>query len=474
MNWRFDRRLLGEVWGLAWPTVVYSVLDSLLGLADIYMVGKLKDIGTEAMAAVGFAQQVLMLVSVGALAVSTGTITLVAQAMGAKDRKVAGRVAGQSLLSMCALGSVVAVPGVLLSRWFLELMGAGGVVLQEGSAYLKLLLGASPLMMINFALAATFRGSGDTMTPLKIALTFNGVNVLGNWLFIFGVGPFPRLGVAGAAVGTIIGRSVGAAVGVTILLRGHHRVHCRFGGSAGWVDLPLVRRMLNVGLPAAAQGLFRNGARVLFFTVVAGSVFHAAAAAALTVGQRVILITQMPSLAFQVAAAALVGQSIGAKDWKQAEGYGWETVKLCGVIMAAMAAVQWLASTVIMSIFTKDEQVVALGVTVLRYFAVAQIFSSIAITSAGGLVGAGDTRPALYYTILGQWVVMLPLAWLLMRVGGLDPQGAWLAWTAAQVVQMVLTLQRFRSGKWKEVRVWGAPGPRELASEVVSAPDEGG
>jgi Na+-driven multidrug efflux pump len=286
------------------------------------------------------------------------------------------------------------------------------------------------------------------------------------------VGPFPRLGVAGAAVGTIIGRSVGAAVGVSILLRGHHRVHCRFGGSAGWVDFPLVRRMLNVGLPAAAQGLFRNGARVLFFTVVAGSAFRAAAAAALTVGQRVIMITQMPSLAFQVAAAALVGQSIGAKDWKQAEGFGWETVKLCGVIMTGMAAVQWLASSVIMFVFTDDPQVVALGATLLRYFALAQIFSSIAITSAGALVGAGDTRPALYYTILGQWVVMLPLAWLLMRVAGFDPEGAWMAWTVAQVVQMALTLRRFRSGKWKAVRVWGPA--RDLASDAAAGQDEAG
>jgi len=449
MNWRFDRELLARVWLLAWPTVVYSLLQTLVGLVDVYMVGRL---GAQAIAAVGFSQQILMLIMIGALAVSTGTITLVAQFTGAREPRTADRVAGQSLLSMFALGLMMGLPGVFLSWRLLALMGAQGVVLEQGSAYMGLLLAGAPFMMLNFTVAAIFRGAGDTLTPLKIALAVNVINVVGNWLFIFGIGPFPELGVAGAAVGTIIARVVGAGVGITLLASGRYRIRCRFRGEGGWVDLGLIRRMLKVGLPAAVQGFFRNGARVLFFRIVAGSVVGTAATAALTVGSRLRMLIIMPSLAFQVAAAALVGQSIGAKEVKQAEGVGWETVKLCSAIMAVMTALLCVFAAPLMAVFSNNSAVIAVGTTMLRFFAVGQFFSAISIASSGALVGAGDTRPPLYYTIISQWALMLPLAWALMHAG-LDPLGAWVAWLIAPIVQAALTLRRFHSGKWKHIRV---------------------
>jgi len=449
MNWRFDRELLARVWQLAWPTVVYSLLQTLVGLVDVYMVGKL---GKDAIAAVGFSLQILMLVMIGALAVSTGTITLVAQSTGAGDHRAAGRVAGQSLLSMFALGVAVAIPGVLLGRGLLVLLGARGSVLDQGSPYLRLMLGGSSLMMLNFTVAAIFRGAGDTLTPLKIALGVNVINVVGNYLFIFGVGPFPMLGVAGAAVGTIIARTFGAAVGISLLASGRYRVRCRFDHERGWVDLGLIKRMLNVGLPAAVQGFFRNGARVLFFKIVAGSVVGTTATAALTVGSRLRMLTIMPSLAFQVAAVALVGQSIGAGKLKQAEGVGWETVKLCTAVMVVVTVLLVVFASQLIDVFTDDAEVIDVGTTMLRFFALGQFFSAIAIASSGGLVGAGDTRPPLYYTVVSQWLLMLPLAWALMRMG-LDPVGAWMAWSVAPIVQAALTLGRFRSGKWKHIKV---------------------
>ena len=450
MNWRFDRELLARVWQLAWPTVIYSLLQTLVGLVDIYMVGRL---GKDAIAAVGFSQQILMLIMIGALAVNTGTITLVAQFIGAGKRDHAGRVAGQALLSMFALGVAVAIPGVLLGRGLLVLLGARGSVLDQGSPYLRLMLGGSSLMMLNFAVAFIFRGAGNAVTPLKIALGVNAINVVGNWLFIFGIGPFPMLGVTGAAVGTLVARAVGATVGIALLTTGWYRVRLRFDGGAGLVDFPLVRRILNIGLPAAVQGFFRNGARVLFFRIVAGSVLGTTATAALTVGSRLRMLTIMPSLAFQVAAAALVGQSIGAKDWKQAEGYGWETVRLCTAIMVVVTVPLVVFASQLIHVFTNDAEVIDVGTTMLRFFAVGQLFSAVSIASSGGLVGAGDTRPPLYYTIVSQWLLMLPLAWVLVHKAGLDPEGAWMAFAIAPVLQTALTLQRFRSGKWKHIKV---------------------
>ena len=452
MNWRFDRELLAQVWRLAWPTVVYALLQTLVGLVDVYMVGRLGP-GPDAIAAVGFGRHVLMLVMVGVLALSTGTTTLVAQFTGAGRRRDAGRVVGQALLSMFVLGLALGVVGALLSRRLLVLMGAQGMVLEQGDGYLRLVLAGAAFMLVNFAVAASFRGAGDTLTPLKIALSVNGINVLGNYLFIFGIGPFPMLGVAGAAVGTILARATGAGIGVILLVSGRYRAHCRLDRQAGWFDLSLIKRMLNIGLPAAVQGFFRNGARLLFYTIVATSAAGAVATAALTVGSYVRMVTIMPSLAFQVAATALVGQRIGAGDWKQAEAFGWETVKLCTVIMAVVTAALFVFAPAMVGIFTEDRAVVALGGTMLRYFALGQLFSAVSITVGGGLIGAGDTRPPLYYTIVSQWLLMLPLAWVLVRKVGLDPEGAWMAFAIAPVLQAALTVQRFRSGKWKHIRV---------------------
>ena len=453
MNWRFDRDLLARVWQLAWPTVVYSLLQTLVGLVDIYMVGRLRPEGTEAIAAVGFSQQVLMLIMIGALGVNTGTITLVAQFVGADRRDQAGRVAGQALLSMFALGVAIGVPGLLWARQFLAFLGARGPALVQGTPYLRLMLVGSSLMMLNFAVAFIFRGAGNALTPLKIALGVNLINVVGNWLFIFGIGPFPRLGVAGAAVGTLLARAFGATVGIALLRTGWYRVRLRFGGGAGLVDFSHIRRILNIGLPAAAQGFFRNGARVLFFRIVASSALGTTAAAALTVGSRLRMLTIMPALAFRVAAAALVGQSIGAKDWEQAEGFGRETVKLCTTIMGPVVMLLFVIAPRVIAVFSEDAGVIDVGTTMLRFLVVGQFFSAVSIASSGGLAGAGDTRPPLYYTIIGQWMVMLPLAWLLMKKASLDPEGAWVAFAVAPVLQAALTLRRFRSGKWKHIRV---------------------
>jgi len=444
-----ERTLLATVWQLAWPTVLFSMSQSLLGLVDLFMV---RSFGKGATAGLGFSLHLLMLVSTGALAVSMGTITLVAQFTGAENTKGASRVAGQSILMMFALGMLAALPGVLLSGRMLVLLGARGMALVYGKPYLMLMFWGGALFMVNFSVFAIFRGAGDTLTPLKIGLAVNVINIIGNWLFINGVGPFPMMAVAGAAVGTLVARFLGAVIGVSLLASGRYVVGIRFDGAKGRVNLPLIRRMLRVGLPAAIQGFFRNGARVLFLSIVAGSTLGATATAAYTIGGRLRMVTVMPALAFQVAAAALVGQSIGSGDLKRAEGAGWEAVKLCTLIMIPVTVLLCVFARPLVGIFQGDPEVIDVGTKMMYFFAVGQFFTAVAIVSSGGLVGAGDTRPALYYTIVSQWMIMLPLAWVLMRLG-LDPVGAWIAWFIAPIIQAVLTLLRFRSGKWKHIKV---------------------
>jgi len=290
------------------------------------------------------------------------------------------------------------------------------------------------------------------LTPLKIAAVINVLNMVLNYLFIFGPGPFPRLGVVGAAVGTVSARGLGGLVAVLILSRPGGRIRVRWanGFRLRW---DLLRRMFRIGLPAAGAGLFRNGARVLFFRVVAATASWAVAIPALTVAFRLRMIVIMPALAFQVAATALVGQAIGRGDKDHAQRLGWEAIKLCGLVMLILSGAVFAAAEPISQLFHREEAVRAACVVVLRFVAFAQVFSALSIVSGGALAGAGDTRPALLYTIISQWLILLPLAVLLALVLKWDALGAWWAWGVAAVPHAALGLARFASGKWRRIQV---------------------
>ncbi len=445
----FEREIVGSIWKLAWPTVVYSLLQAMVGIADLYMV---KGLGPAALSAVGITRQITMLVVVAILAVTTGTVTLVAQFTGVHRHEEAGETARQALMMMVLMGVVIAVVGVWLSGHVFSAMGTEEAVSRHGKPYMRLLLAGMVFTMINFTVAAAMRGAGDALTPLKIALVVNVLNVLGNYLFIFGPGPFPRLGVPGAAIGTLIGRFTGAMIGVWLLTWGGSVLRCNW--KRGFKpDFALIRKMLRVGLPSAVQGIFRNGAYVLFFGIVAASTAGTVAVAALTVGVHVRMFSVMTALAFQVAAASLVGQHIGAGRVARAEQFGWQTVKLCGLLMAGSGIVMWLGSSTLGTLFSKNEDVAAMTATVLRFFAVSQFLTAIAISASGALLGAGDTKPAMFSTILARWVIMLPLAYLLVSRTSLDVNGAWLAWMIAPAIQAGWLLTRFAGGKWKSIRL---------------------
>ena len=447
MRLRFDAYLLKTVWALTWPTVTYSVLESLVGLADVYMVGRL---GKDAVSGVGLSNQVLMLVMVGAFAVTAGTTTLVAQFVGAGNREEAGETGRQALLAMFAVSWLIAIPMVLLSGAALRAMGAPQAALTHGVPYMRIVFGGVVVTSLNFASSAVFRGAGDMITPLKIAAGVNVLNVVLNYLYIFGPGPFPALGAAGAAVGTVVSRGIGGLTAVYLLSRPGGLIDVRWANGFRFRG-DLLRRMLRIGLPAAGTGLLRNGSRTLFFRVVTATASAAVALPALTVAFRVRMIVVFPALGFQVAATTLVGQAIGRGDRDQAERLGWEAVKLCAVIMFVLSGIMFVGAWPLTKFFHKDPTVYASSLQVLRFVAVGQVFSAIAIAAGGALAGAGDTRPAFVYTAITEWLLTLPTAYVLANVVGLDAAGAWWPLAIAPVVQAALLVGRFAGGKWRRI-----------------------
>ena len=438
-----------RIWALAWPTLVYSVLELSLGVADFLMV---RGLGSEATAAIGLNRQVTFLLESAALAVATGVITLVSQGVGAGNREQVDGAVRQSFRLVVLLGVPTTLVGLLASRPLLVALQASPATLAHGVPYLHIYFLGTLFLWASLVAAAVFRGTGDTRTPLKLAAGVSVLNIGLNYVFVFGAGAIPAYGVAGAAIGTVGARAVGAAIYLVLLVRGTPHAGLRILPLGG-IDWGLVRRILRIGWPPALAAIARNGARVVYLALLGVVPLGASLHAAVGVGLQVRLVSVLPALAFQVAAATLVGQAVGARQFDLAQSIGQRTVLLLALIMAGVVTVTFLLAEPLAALFIVDPQVAALGATVLRWFAVAQFFSSLSIGTQGALTGAGDTKPIFRYTLVTQWGVLLALTTALLVGVGWAPEGALLAWVAAPVLQLVLMQRLFHSGRWRTLRV---------------------
>jgi putative MATE family efflux protein len=452
---RLDRALLGLIGQLAYPVVLANLLQATVGIIDIWMVSRL---GTQATAAVGMSRQLIMAFIISMAGIAVGNRTMVAQFTGAQRPDMVTRVAAQSIIVMFLVAVVFSVAGVLLAPLMLQLVGAGPEIEALGLPYMQLFFSLSIFMIFNFMFNAMLQGAGDTRTPLVIMLVINVIHVFFNYVFIYGAGPFPQMGVTGAALGTMTSRFVGTAIGLGVLFS------CRFAvklprGTSFRPDWDLIWRMLRIGMPVAGQNIVRTMGNLGFLWVVTNSAVAAfqreANIAAYSVGIQSEAFSFMPAMALSIVATTLVGQAQGARDSGEAERRGWWTGLLGVVVMSAMGVVLFVFAPQIIAAFNeaRDPLVTQAGVSYLRINALVEPFMALAQVMMGALNGAGDTRPPLYYTILSQWIIRLPLSYALVMMTGMGISGAWYAMALATVVQGVLTANRFRTNQWKLISV---------------------
>jgi putative MATE family efflux protein len=443
------RSLFRRIWALTWPMVLYNALEMTVGLVDLLMV---RSFGPSATAAVGVCRQVTFLVEGSVVVITAGALTLVSQGVGARSQDRVDEVVRGSVLLLFLLGVPVTLTGYLLSRPLLVGLHVSAETMVHGEPYLRVYFLGLVFLWGNLIGTALFRGSGDPWTPLALAVGVNLLNVVLNYVFIFGMGPIPALHVPGAALATVVARACGSLAMLVLLVRGSGAVRLRPAGAAWWkFDRGLIGRMVRIGLPLALAALLRNGSRVVFLAIVGASTLGMSFQAAVGIGFQVRLLSILPALAFQAAAAALVGQAIGRGDYQEAEALGKRSVQLLAVLMVLVVGGILVLAGPLAALLVDSPEAIALGTTVLRWFAVAQLFSALSIGTQGVLMGAGDTGPALRYTLVSQWVLMLPLAWVLLRVAGWVPGGPLAAWTLAPMLSFVLMQRRFRSGHWKSL-----------------------
>ncbi len=434
------------VWALALPTMIASLVQTANSFLDRIFVGRL---GAEALAAVGVGSQLVFLCMALAMAVSTGTTAIVARMYGANDQQSLRESARQALGIAMVLGLLFTLLGYLLLPAILHWYGLEPEAEREAYRFLSPALMGLTGTFLMMGLSGTFRGMGDTRSPMFASIVATVVHIVGDWVLIFGRWGFPALGVQGAGIALAISMWAGTAMLWLQQWLGRHR-------DLALPALPIWSwwwRILRIGLPASARSFIYTTSSVMFTRILAGTTAGTAAVAALPIGLTAESIAFMPGFAFAIAASALVGQALGARSDKLAERFGWVSAwQACG-IMTAMAVVFFVFAEQFVGLFTQDPEVMALAVAYLRINALTEPLLAFGMVLAGALQGAGDSLKAMVATFLTQWVVRVPMAYLLVYTAGLDAVGAWWAMALSSGFSGLLMIALFKHGGWKKVKV---------------------
>jgi len=440
------------VWRLAWPLVLTMLLQTFNSFLDRGFVGYL---GSNALAAVGLGGQFMFLLLSLGMSISVGTSALVSRFAGAREEGQAATAAQQSVWIGLLVGLACAALTWPLRQTYLDWMHVSPEATALSVRYLSLTILGIPALFLMLILSSVFRGLGDTKTPLLVMLAVNFVHLGGDWLLIFGHWGLPRMGIAGGATALIASQVVGAALYFWFLRRSplHGRMHWLKPLDWGWV-----KRVLNIGLPAAAQNVSRVLSMMAFTGVLARSGEATAAVAALTIGLTSESIAFMPGFAFSMAASTLTGQNLGAGDPDRAERAALAAFWQGLAVMCVMGAVFFVFAVPFTRIFTPDlriidPRVVPLAVAYLRIAAISEPFLALGMILTGALNGAGDTKAPAWAGLVTMWGVRLPGAWLTITVLHDGAVGAWWAMTASTILSGLAALALFRWGRWKRTVV---------------------
>jgi putative MATE family efflux protein len=433
---------------LATPIVVSMLLGWASGFASVYMLAKL---GADILAGLGMANQISMMMLILVFGITTGTMALVARARGARDASMASHILRQSLLLALVQSAVIGLLGFVSAPWLMRALGAEGVSADAGTLYLRILLVGLAFNSVDFTLASTLRGVGDSMTPLRINLGVVVLNITISALLIFGPGPLPALGVAGAAIGSIGSRAVGMVWGWVLLRGGRSGFQWKPGSWSP--DRKMIRRIMKIGVPSAVEVFIRSGSSIALIGAVARTGAGTSAVAAYTVGMQVEMFSRVPSMGIGTAATSLVGQRMGAGDPASAERVGWVASGMGVVLLGVLGLFMFVLAGPLAAAFSNDPATARATEDYLRTMALAQPMCALSTVVAGALRGGGDTRFPMWVAFLGGWVFLIPAVWVVGVQLAWGPRAIWLLLAVYHTLFAALLAWRFWAGRWKTMRV---------------------
>ncbi len=428
---------------LAIPMVLEMAMESVFAVVDVFFVARL---GADAVATVGLTESLLTLVYGLAMGLGIGATALVARRVGERDLAGASQAAVQALWLGLGLSMVLGLCGLLFAPRLLVLMGAEPGVVARGSAFTRIMLGGNASVLMLFLVNAIFRGAGDAAIAMRVLWLANGINIVLGPCLIFGLGPFPELGVTGAAVATTIGRGTGAVWALSRLWRGSSRIQVTRADIQ--LRLDVMWRLVRLSAAGTVQVMIGMASWVLLVRIL--SSFGSAALAGYTIAVRIMVFALLPSWGLSNAAATMVGQALGAKAPARAE----RAVQLAGwfnmVFLGSVGLVFVVFTPGIIGLFTADPAVAPTAIMGLRTVASGFLFYAWGMVYTNAFNGAGDTWTPTWLNFGCFWLWEVPLGWVLAIRLQMGPQGVFLAIAIAYATLAVLSGLLFRRGGWKK------------------------
>jgi putative MATE family efflux protein len=457
---RYDRSIVEgplrpAIWKIAWPTMLTNVIGGLQGMVDHALVGRF--VGFKANAAIGVSWQIFLVVIVFISSLFTGMSVLVARFAGAGDEDKVNRTVYQAFLTAIFISLGVMAPiGYFVSPALLKLVNAAPEVRAEALPFLRIMFVFSIGMMIFFMLGGALRSAGDARTPMLLGIALTVLNLVLNVMLIRGFGPIPALGTKGSAIGTCIASSLVAIYALSRLWSGKWVVTIPRGDGYGFgPDWAIIKSIFKFGLPTGIQGIAMNIGGVFMLAFIGSLAQSAAAQAAFTVSYTELfsLIT-WTSVGLMGAAAAVAGQNLGAGHPDRADEAVHAAARFGFAGAAFVGIFFFFFPRQLLAIFGMDEPaVVEIGVQLLRVLSFSGLLVSVALTFTGGLQGTGDTKSPLYISIISQIFVPLGLCFVIQQTSTLDPIDIWIAILAGHATRCLLSVVRFRQGKWRAISV---------------------
>ncbi|OFW24315.1 MAG: MATE family efflux transporter [Acidobacteria bacterium RIFCSPLOWO2_02_FULL_65_29] len=431
---------------LAVPMVLEMFMESVFAVADVFFVGRL---GADAVATVGITESLMTVIYAVAIGLSIGATATVARRIGERDPARAARAAGQSIVLGLAGAAAIGTAGAVFAPDLLRVMGASDSVIRTGSGFARVMLGGSGTVLLLFLVNAIFRGAGDAAIAMRVLWFANAINIALGPCLIFGLGPFPEMGVTGAAVATTIGRGSGVLFQIYLLTRGGSRIALRRS------HLRTDRQVLAGILRLSGVGMFQNfigtASWMGLIRILTG--FGSAAVAGNTIGIRIIIFALLPSFGVSNAAATLVGQNLGAGKPDRAEAAVWRAGFYNTVALSVVGLVFLVFARPLIGIFSSDPEVVPYGVRCLRIVSAGFLFYGYGMVLTQSFNGAGDTRTPTLINLVCLWMLEIPLAWVLAYPLGLGPTGVFTSVSVAFSVLALVSAVIFKQGRWKTQKV---------------------
>ncbi len=435
-----------NILSLALPIMVANIIANAYNIVDMIFVGRL---GPSSLAAVSLGGVLMSFTWTLLVGLAVGTSSMVSRFYGSRNVEMVSRVTIQSIIIASFISLLLAAFGILGVKPVLEIMGAKNEVLEQGVTYSRIVFLGSGCLIFLFVINSIFRGSGDVKTPMITLGISSILNIILDPLLIFGLGPFPELGVKGAAIATVSGQAVGTILNLYILYKGFSRIHI-----TNWSikpDLALLKTQISIAIPGSLQNLFQSiGGFVLMHIVASYGTF---AVAAYGIGLRLDIMVMLPGWALGASVATVLGQNLGAGQPERAEKAAWKGSFMYFGILAAVCFLLWFFAEQVISIFNTDPEVVAVGAQYIQIVVFGYIMHSVALIMTMSMNGAGYTFVPMIIIAVSILGIRIPGAYILPGVFDSGIKGLWYAIVVSLVFHALLSVVYFTRGKWKTRKV---------------------